>query len=541
MKLYSKILTLGITAIASLGLYSCNDFLDEPSRTNLTEEQIYGNVETAGKSLEGLFKNWRDLWAGHNFYLMAVGTDEMQQGALQALKEDGGRSGAIDRFDAVLTSDLQFVNWMWSWRWDKISEAAKLVNALDSKKDEDATAAQYFGEASFIRGSLLMDMTMIFGEIPIIDIPNSATLGNGRQDLNTVWTYIFNDLSNATKYCPEKNVPGRLTSYAAHMLLGYAYMAAPEETGMRSFAKAEESLRVVVEGPFSLVPFYDLFDYSMPNTSEAIFEFQFANAWPDNHGNQFMIGSRAAQNMAKGDGCYFSGYDHALPTKWAYSNVEDGGIWEEGDIRKEESIRYEFVWDNGQDAYEFLFGQKTADGEWYNPLGWEGLDREDQDECDPHLKKYEDYRTDIHSGFGYNNMWNAGKNIPWLRLGNAYLLYAECLNELDRQGEALTWVNDVRYRAWEFDLPADKEWKAMSKEEFREQIMTERVRELIGERWRKFDLVRTGKFLEYVKERNKWAKRSGTIQPFNVRWPIPLSEIEQNDDISPEDQNEGYH
>ena len=99
----------------------------------------------------------------------------------------------------------------------------------------------------------------------------------------------------------------------------------------------------------------------------------------------------------------------------------------------------------------------------------------------------------------------------------------------------------MRNRAWDFSLPADKAWsEGMSQSQFREEIMTERVRELFGERWRKFDLIRTNKFLELVKERNKWAKRSGTIQQHNIVWPIPLTEINQNEDISEEDQNEGY-
>lgn len=80
----------------------------------------------------------------------------------------------------------------------------------------------------------------------------------------------------------------------------------------------------------------------------------------------------------------------------------------------------------------------------------------------------------------------------------------------------------------------------MSKDEFRTQVLTERVRELFGERWRKFDLIRTGRFLDYVSARNKWAKRSGTIRAYNVLWPIPLTEINQNDDMSVGDQNEGY-
>lgn len=165
----------------------------------------------------------------------------------------------------------------------------------------------------------------------------------------------------------------------------------------------------------------------------------------------------------------------------------------------------------------------------------------DHDELLPHIKKYEDFRTDVHSGMGINNMWNSGKNIPFLRYANVLLLYAECLNELGQTADAVEYVNQVRRRAWDNNLPDDKAWKAnMSKEQFFEALMTERVRELFGERWRKFDLVRTGKFVEYVKARNKWTNRYGKIQEYNKYWPIPQSEIDQNDDITPDDQNEGY-
>lgn len=215
-----------------------------------------------------------------------------------------------------------------------------------------------------------------------------------------------------------------------------------------------------------------------------------------------------------------------MPSQWAYSNVDDGGIWEDGDIRKEESIRYDFTY----------YGQTPT----LDNILWEELGN-DHDELLPHIKKYEDFRTDSHSGLGINNEWNSGKNIPFLRLANAILLYAECLNELGQTGEAVKQVNIVRKRAWEDSLPADKAWsEGMSQDEFRKEIMTERVRELFGERWRKYDLIRTGHFLDYVSERNKWAKRSGTIQAYNVVWPIPLTEINQNDDMTMDDQNEGY-
>ena len=71
------------------------------------------------------------------------------------------------------------------------------------------------------------------------------------------------------------------------------------------FNKAKDALLIVVNGPFKLVNYADLFDYTKPNTKEAIFEWQFD---PQTNPNQlqFQLGSRAAQNSFGGDGCYFA-------------------------------------------------------------------------------------------------------------------------------------------------------------------------------------------------------------------------------------------
>lgn len=526
MKIKNKIMTLGLAAISAVAMSSCSDFLDEGPKTSLPEDIIYSDTAYVESNVQTLYKNWRGLFTDRYLWEQMVGTDEIQSGAYQALKEDGGRRGSLDKYDALLTSELSYVVEQWENRWPTVSEAAKIVNSLGKLNlDEDKKVAGLYGEASFIRGGLMMELAMLYGRIPIIDVSRQDELGYGRQPLKDVWQFIINDLKNAAQYCPETNNPGRATRYAASMMLGYAYMAAPEETGLRDFSLAKDALETVVKGPFKLVAYYDLWDYSITNTSESILEWQFNNVYPDCNSVQFQIGSRAVQSYF-GDGCYYSGYDHAVPSQWAYSNVEDGGIWEDGDIRKEESIRYDFTY----------YGQTpTLDNILWEELG------DDHDELLPHIKKYEDFRTDSHSGLGINNEWNSGKNIPFLRLANAILLYAECLNELGQTGEAVKQVNIVRKRAWEDSLPADKAWsEGMSQDEFRKEIMTERVRELFGERWRKFDLIRTGHFLDQVSERNKWAKRSGTIQAYNVLWPIPLTEINQNEDMTMDDQNEGY-
>lgn len=520
-----KIFKLGLLALMAFPMTSCNDFLDEKPKTALTEDQIYSSPEYAETSLQGCYKRWRESFSG-NLHLLLVGSDEIQSGAFQALKEDGMKRGSLDRYDALLTSEISYVQTHWENRWPAVGEAAKLVKALKPLRDNSEYEGQLYGESCFIRAGISMELAMIYGRIPILDLDRIEELTYARQPMKDVWEFIINDLKEAEKYLPDMSQPERANRYAALMLLGYAYMAAPEETGLRDFSLAAEALRdVATGGAYSLPEYYELWDYNTKNSSESIFEWQFDNAWPNNNAVQFALGSRAVQSFF-GDACYMSGYDHAVPTKWAYSDVEDGGIWEDGDIRKEENIRYDFEY----------YG-RTPD---LSNISWEDIG-DDHDELKPHIKKYEDFRTDTHSGMGFNNMWNSGKNIPYLRLANAILLYAEALNEIGQTPEAVNQVNRVRKRAWEGALPADKAWSTgMSKEKFREEIMTERTRELFAERWRKFDLVRTGKFVEYVKERNEWAKRSGTIAEYNKYWPIPLKELDQNDDIDYSDQNEGY-
>lgn len=513
-----------LAATLALTTTSCTDFLTENPKTAITEDKMFSDVKYAQTNLEATYTKWRDTFKDRYLWELLVGTDEVQSGALQALKS-GPERASLDTYDANLNSETSFTTEQWTMRYPIVASAAKLIDALRADNlSKDTDQGRIFGEASFIRGSLTMELAMLWGEVPLIDRALNAEHGYGRRPLKEVWQFIIDDLRTAAAFCPEKNEPGRGTRYAANMMLAKALMAAPEETGLRDFAAASKALEEVFKGPFRLVDYYDLWDYTKGNTAESIMEWQFKPVWPDNNQIQFQIGSRAVATFF-GDACFMSGYDHAVPTKYAYSMRSEGGLWEEGDIRREEAIRYDFTY----------YGV-TPD---LSKIQWEDLGN-DYDELLPHIKKYEDFRTDNHSGLGINNMWFSGKNIPFLRLADAYLLYAECLNELGRTDEAIEWVNKVRSRAWENNLPADKAWKLMTQDEFRTQILDERMRELFAERWCKFDLIRTGKLLSLTKARNKWTAKAGVMDQHNVRWPIPLSEINQNEDISQEDQNEGY-
>ncbi|NDV82731.1 RagB/SusD family nutrient uptake outer membrane protein [Bacteroides sp. 51] len=514
---------------------SCSDFLEVNPTGSLTEEQAFEKIEYIEPLVLGLYKSYRGCKTGRNGLMPYLGTDETQQGNYQLISS--GDQAGMDKYNGQLSPTSQQVAAIWNNRWPVVVSAAKVVYALSMTTEDPKRAGQLLGEASFVRGLLMFELSMHWGKIPIVDIARDEELGGKIQPLADVWEAIINDFKKATETLPTSysGEPQRATVGAAWAMLGKAYMAAPEETGLRDFAKAKACFEEVDKlGYILLDDFADLYDYNKPNSKEALFELQYTNKDPNYW--QWDTGSRAVCDWFGGEGTYFGGWDFLVPTPFAYKTVEEGGIWEEGDTRSEISIRYNF------DYYTNLYSGDEKVFEWVTPdmskTTWTGT----TDELDPHIKKFEDYRTDRFSGLGINSMYYTGKNHPFIRYADVVLLHAECMNELGQTATAVNLVNDkIRTRAWAGKLPDEMKWKtSMSKEEFREKIMDERMRELCFEGWRRIDLVRTGMFVKLVKERNRWAKESGTIQEFHKLYPIPDMEIKTNEAFSPEDQNPGY-
>lgn len=512
-----KIIISALTVALLMSTTACSDFLTQDSKTSLTEEQAFGSIDLIEPTVQGIYMGYRDCRHDRDGLMPLLGLDESQQGHFQVLSS--GTQAGMDQYNGLLSSSSTQVKVIWDKRWPMVNTAAKAIYALDNLTEGDADRIkQVKGEACFLRALIMMELTMYFGDVPIKDKAREKELGLGRQPIKDVWEQIFSDLDYASKNLPPTWTDAkRATSDAAYAMLGKAYMSAPIETGFRDFSKAKSAFDEMM-GNYDLVPdFADLFEYSNPNSVESIFELQFSPIYPDNNKWQFSVGSRAVDAWF-GQGCYFSGYDFLLPTKFAYETIANGGIWEDGDTRKDASIRYDFTY-NGV----------TPD---LSKTSWTGT----SDELDPHIKKFEDPRTDK------DNMWNSGKNLAVIRLADIILLYAECLNELGDTPGAMNLVNTkVRARAWGGTLPADKHWTGMNQQQFREAVMDERIRELCFEGWRRQDLIRTGMFVKLIKERNRWAREAATIEEYNTIYPIPDTELRQNEDMSEQDdQNPGY-
>jgi starch-binding outer membrane protein, SusD/RagB family len=508
----TKKIILGLMTL--LLVSSCADFLDQDPQTALSREQAFQDIEKLDRVITGLYNRWRETRKDRGGFVFSLGTDETQQGAYQVRTE--AQQSALDKYDATFVASNSALTEQWNKRWPVIVDAATAIITLEGNTNGDAKREMLLGEASFIRAGVSFEITQYWGEIPVMDLAKAAEYGTTRQPLPVVYEFIVSDLERAIQYLPEdQEDKRRVTKSAAQALLGKVYLYAPEASGVRDYTKARDQFAAVINsGRYQLVPnVATLWDPNSANSAESIFSFQFSNVWPDNNQCQWQAGSRAVATLS--DNAYFGGYDLLMPTAYCYKNASEGGLWEDGDARKDASIRYDFTY-NGA-----------------TPVIAPGLGG---DELDPHIKKYEDVRLD-----GVGSFWYSGKNIYYLRYADILLCYAECLNELGSTGEAVNTVNTVRQRAWGGTLPADKQWSAgISQADFRDEMLDERMRELCFEGWRRMDLIRSGKFAQLIVARNRWANEKGTIQDYHRRYPIPLDEIKQNDEIDEEDQNEGY-
>ena len=132
------------------------------------------------------------------------------------------------------------------------------------------------------------------------------------------------------------------------------------------------------------------------------------------------------------------------------------------------------------------------------------------------------------------------RNIVLLRLADLYLLKAEAIMALedsdDSRNEAMELVNIIRNRAGgeTFEIPAAVylDRSEYSRDDIMNLILEERKFELAYEGYRWFDLVRTGKAIEVMRE-----IRDLELDPRSLVWPIHIDEVRRGKLI---EQNEYY-
>lgn len=396
----------------------------------------------------------------------------------------------IHQFDQYnLNSTNTYLSGIWQGSYLGISRANIALEKVPEIEMDSTLKQQILGEALFLRGLFYFNLVRIFGDVPLILKPVSASLTDEevyveRTDLNLVYEQIIQDFTMASQKCPAVYYnaadKGRATKGAALGLLAKVYLT------HKQWAEAATTARAVIElGIYGLWDDYSgNFKDVNRNGKESVFAAQFYSGVPSQN-NQIVI-----SGLPSDPATFPAGVEMMLPTQDLLDSFE------EGDYRKDVTFFEEFWFVN------------------YGPHIWKHWD---QDTYDP------------------DETARCGSNFAIMRYAEVLLILAEASNEVSGpSAEAYDAINQVRARARNGNPDVLPDLNGLSQEDFREAVLHERRMEFVNEGQRWYDLVRTGNLIEYVK-RAKGDKTNP--QEFNSVFPIPQREIDINPKLT---QNPNY-
>ena len=360
----------------------------------------------------------------------------------------------------------------WQVVYQGIWRANQVLENVPGIEMDEGLKARILAEASFLRGLYYYHATILYKDIPLIlDLPlTPEDLYPVQVSAAAIWDQVYEDMGAAMEHLPSKQEyssedMGRATRAAAAGFLAKAYMF----NGL--FDLAAPLLKSIIDqelGAYSLMSEYrDNFTVFKENNNESVFEIQFSKSvggttlgWVGEPASDWSKTSGKARTYAP----LGFGWGDITPTDWIFEEYQEDSTTEgEPDPR----LRANFLYDYPGST---VYGVPWADSRVPNHL---------------HIRKYLNDDTDPNEV-----EWRSEINERIFRYADVLMLYAECLNETNRTGEAYQYIQQVRDRAGLPDLAAKE--PGMTVDEMRLQISHERAVEFAFEGLRYVDLLRWG-------------------------------------------------
>lgn len=478
MKKYIVYLILILTSATS-----CKDELIEKPYL-IAQENFYNNKVEAEAAIAAVYPGLRSAFSAVYLLTTEASTD---------IFKARDNWGQISLFEGLEGGNRSPTEGFWANFYTTIRNANIMIEAIPRASSlTDAEKTLYVAEARFLRALAYFHLVRCWGGVPLRTELNRAEINLPRSSVDEVYQLIIDDLMFAENNLPAvPSISGRGTKWAAAAVLADVYFTRHDNLSARN--KARE---IIQSMNFDLVEVRDSMDFNnifgkdaSGNTKEEIFYIKYSQqgvwGWP-----RYLVATNAANGGSLRDGGYW------IPTGrlWLpfYQN------WDDNELRKAWNTR--------------IYTVQPSDSI--------------QVECskfrDP---EFSDGRMDY----------------PLYRYTDILLLFAEadCLVEDMPTAEGMEALNRIRRRAYGYNTktasPVDFSLGDYNKDQFLELLLFERGKETYAEGKRWFDLLRTGKLKEKVKE-----AYGIDVKDKHLLWPIPNAEINFNEAISPSDNNPGY-
>jgi starch-binding outer membrane protein, SusD/RagB family len=460
---------------------ACEKNLQEKPLSFLEESNSFNTAADANSAINGVYDRLKGVYGMTMINLADLNSDECE------VREDNGSGTEIHK--NLFNSGTSLFDGFYTSSYILINRANRVIKNVPNIKMDVTLRNQIVGEAKFLRALAYFNLVRAFGDVPLVtDVSNDVIkVQIPRDPADKIYQQIIQDFKDAEAVLPVRytvaNQAGRATVGAAKSILAKVYLT--RKDWANAAAKAKE---VIDSKTYSLFPDYrDAFLPEKENGVEHIFSVQYSCVLPQ-------YGSPMAVDFA----IYFSypinliGGSYQVVPRHVASYLN-------GDYRKDVTVINEKKIANGT-----VVASRTG----------------------PHMDKYWDPLA-----CGANAARN---NFLVIRYADVLLMYAEAINEVSgANADAYTAINLVRARARKGvataepkDLPSGQSQTA-----FRNAVLQERSWELCFEGHRRWDLLRTGRYLDAMK-----AIGIATDNK-HLLYPIPLNEITVNSALQ---QNPGY-
>jgi len=468
---------------------SCKDMLIEKPDDRLAQTTFYKTAEDANSAVNAIYSPLRSTYGGR-YGVQFTAAEDYSSGK--------GVYIPIAAYQGYPSSIISITDGEWNNFYQTINMANIALKYIPDIEMDEVSKNSLLGEARFLRAVSYYALVKSWGGVPIRTEPteNLDNLGGKRASAEEVYSFIIEDLKSAETNLPSTQaLIGKPTKWAAKTMMADVYLMIEDFPNARD--KADE---VIQSGVYSLVPvvaandFEKIFGATVISSAEDVFSLKFTRT----DGNTLPL-YYADGNSSYGSRPY--GTFFGFPT---YPLLRD---WDTNDLRYQFNIYTSYPDKNGNivhnpPASPIRFGKFKDPG--YAP--------------------------------------SHGNNYPIYRYPDALLIYAEAATLANNAPTALALerLNMVHRRAYGYNpnipSPVDFTLAGHTASTFRDLILQERAYEFLcegGKRW--FDLIRTGTIKEVIKE-----AKGIDVADTHLIFPIPIQEIENNPDLSPEDQNPGY-
>lgn len=507
IKYTGKILLIALVVLGT----GCKKFLEEKDPSNLTPETYYTIPEHAEAGIAAAYAQTRFIGNGAGIFVANFSMLEMVTGT--ARTETGQNSDLNNLLGLSFNGENLLVRNWWAGLYNVIAQTNLVIEKVPAISPMDAgRKAQILGEAKFLRAWAYFYLVRLYGDVPLITTPQTATSPDfypTRAGTELVYKQITDDLTAAEEAgLPWQDASGKVSKGAVKALLSKVYLTMagqPLNKGAAYYKlAADKSLEVITSSGYGLFPSYaDLHSLSQENKGEHIFQIQYLASVAGNPMQQLLLPN------FKDVSAYSDEMGSTVPTTTFYQSFEAGDLR----AKDREGFFYTSYYTGGDGALKQLNA--------------------------PYIFKHFDLVANGTSGT--KGTTQSDLNWPQIRFAEVLLIYAEAQNRADGAPNTAAYeaLNKIRKRALVPEL------SGLSQAAFEEAVWRERWHELCYEGITWFDMVRlrkvynetTNGFDNFVG--HAFAESPSTIlAEKHLLFPLPSVEIKNNPNLKP--QNPGY-